>query len=105
MLATGNYPYHLKRRIAGKEGHLSNTDALELFMTHAAKELQLLVLSHLSKNNNCPKLVQQLFDEHAGDVKMIIASRDAETPVYYITGRNNLPMHRYTSSQLSFSFA
>lgn len=31
MLENGSYPYHLKKRISGGMGHLSNTQALELF--------------------------------------------------------------------------
>ena len=32
MLDKGGYPYHLKRRIRGGQGHLSNKQALELFV-------------------------------------------------------------------------
>jgi hypothetical protein len=45
-----------------------------------------LFLSHLSKNNNCPKLVGELFNEHAGGVKIVVASREEETGVYWIEG-------------------
>jgi hypothetical protein len=43
-----------------------------------------LILSHLSKNNNCPELVQQLFNKHAGTTEIIVASRYHETEVYKI---------------------
>ena len=106
MLENGSYPHFLKNRIRGGNGHLSNKQALELFTLHRPSFMNHLFLSHLSKNNNCPKLVQQLFNEHASGVKMIIASRYEETPVYHITSvNNNLPIHHYTSPQLSFSFA
>jgi len=85
MLAKGNYPPYLKKRITGGNGHLSNLQALELFKQHRAPFLSHLVLSHLSKNNNKPEIVQQLFDTHAGSVKMIVAPRFGETPVYQIT--------------------
>jgi hypothetical protein len=45
-----------------------------------------LILSHLSKNNNRPEIVQQLFNTHAGTTKMIVASRYKETSVYQING-------------------
>jgi hypothetical protein len=65
-----------------------------------------LLLSHLSKNNNCPKLVQQLFNEHAKGVKIIIASRYEETAVYHINDTTNvIPLPHCTSPQLSFAFA
>jgi phosphoribosyl 1,2-cyclic phosphodiesterase len=85
MLDTGGYPYHLKRRIRGGHGHLSNKQALELFTTHRPPYMSHLLLSHLSKNNNDPRLVQELFDNCAGETNIIIASRYVETPVYHIS--------------------
>jgi phosphoribosyl 1,2-cyclic phosphodiesterase len=84
MLMNGNYPYHLKRRISGERGHLSNTQALELFRKYRPSYMTHLILSHLSKNNNDPALVQELFDSHAGDVKMVVASRYQETALYHV---------------------
>lgn len=84
MLSKGNYPYYLKKRISSDNGHLSNTQALELFMKHKGKQLTHLILSHLSKNNNCPDLVSRLFNEKAGDTKVIVASRYGETPLFCI---------------------
>jgi len=98
MLENGNYPYHLKKRISGDNGHLSNTQALELFNKHKGKQLSYLVLSHLSKNNNSPELVNQLFNKHAGDIKIIVASRYAETPVFLIEKKGSLPLSRLENS-------
>lgn len=84
MLANGNYPYFLKQRISGDNGHLSNTQALELFVKHKGRNLSHLILSHLSKNNNSPALVNRLFKEHAGNTEIIVASRYKETAVYRI---------------------
>jgi phosphoribosyl 1,2-cyclic phosphodiesterase len=84
MLDNGNYPFYLKQRIRGGKGHLSNKQALELFKKHRPSFMSHLFLSHLSKNNNCPKLVQELFDQHAEGVKMIVASRFEETALYHI---------------------
>jgi len=84
MLDNGGYPYHLKRRIRGGHGHLSNKQALELFTMHKPDYMTHLLLSHLSKNNNDPTLVQQLFDACADGVNIIVASRYVETPVYAI---------------------
>jgi len=84
MLMKGNYPYHLKQRIHGDEGHLSNTQALELFRHYRSRSLSHLILSHLSKNNNSPQLVERLFNEHAGATRIVVASRYEETPVFCI---------------------
>ena len=84
MLENGNYPLHLKRRISSKKGHLSNAQALELFIKHRPRQLTHLILSHLSKNNNDPVLVDKLFNAKAGQVSIVVASRYNETPVYHI---------------------
>src|SRR5688572_3751132 len=84
MLIKGNYPYYLKQRIHGDEGHLSNTQALELFKNYRSRSLNHLILSHLSKNNNSPQLVERLFNEHAGSTRIVVASRYEETPVFCI---------------------
>jgi phosphoribosyl 1,2-cyclic phosphodiesterase len=108
MLEEGSYPYHLKKRISGGMGHLSNKQALEIFMNHRPSFMTHLVLSHLSENNNCPKLVEELFKNHAGGVKMIVASRFEETAVYSIGHPDNHESTRHllpvASSQLTFSF-
>lgn len=109
MLEQGTYPYILKRRIRGGKGHLSNKQALELFTLHKPPFMSHLFLSHLSQNNNCPILVGDLFNRHAGGVKMIVTSRFEEIPVYHIinsyTGPLNIPKQVITARQLSFSFS
>jgi phosphoribosyl 1,2-cyclic phosphodiesterase len=113
MLDKGSYPYYLKSRIRDGKGHLSNRQALELFLAHRPSFMSHLLLSHLSRNNNNPQLVQQLFEAHANGVKMIIASRDCETEVYQIVADNmvrnavqNITQRitALSSEQLSFSF-
>jgi len=84
MLENGGYPFHLKRRIRGGEGHLSNKQALELFTMHRPAFMSHLLLSHLSKNNNDPKLVQTLFDPYADGTTIVVASRYKETELYQI---------------------
>ena len=86
MLANGNYPYYLQQRISGDEGHLSNAQALELFQQYRSPALRLLILSHLSKNNNNPELVNSLFTQHAGDTKIVVASRYAASAVFEVCG-------------------
>lgn len=89
MLAQGRYPYYLKNRIRGGKGHLSNKQALELFRGHKPSFMSHLLLSHLSKENNCPGLVQELFQPYAGNTKIIIASRFEETAVYHIQQKDS----------------
>lgn len=84
MLDRGRYPYFLKNRIRGGKGHLSNRQALELFTSCKPSRLSHLLLSHLSRDNNCPDLVLELFKRSAGETEIIVASRERETEVYYI---------------------
>ncbi|SFQ49443.1 MBL fold metallo-hydrolase [Parafilimonas terrae] len=94
MLAAGGYPWFLKKRISGGNGHLSNAEALELFNMHRSDKLTHLILSHLSSNNNTPELVEQTFLQHAGETKIVVASRYHETEVYHI--KNNAPAIKET---------
>lgn len=92
MLANGNYPYHLQQRISSDMGHLSNAQALELFQHYRSDSLQLLILSHLSKNNNRPELVENLFTPHAGKTKIFVASRYEASPVFVIENNHQTPV-------------
>jgi phosphoribosyl 1,2-cyclic phosphodiesterase len=85
MLENGRYPHHLKKRISSNVGHLSNMQALELFLAYRPPYMSHLFLSHLSKDNNSPELAHQLFLQHAGETKIIVASRYKETEVYHIS--------------------
>ncbi len=85
MLESGRYPLHLKRRISGNNGHLSNKQALDLFIQHRSPFVSMIWLSHLSKDNNSPHLALELFAEHAEDTDVVVASRYKETPVYELT--------------------
>ncbi len=84
MLANGRYPLHLQRRISGDEGHLSNQQALDLFMAHRPAYMSHIFLAHLSKDNNSPEIAAKLFNTRRGNTEIIIASRYNETEVYHI---------------------
>lgn len=84
MLEEGGYPLHLKKRISGGKGHLSNSEALELFLKYKPSYMSHLLLSHLSANNNHPAIVEELFTKHAGSVKIIVAPRTGPTAVFKV---------------------
>jgi phosphoribosyl 1,2-cyclic phosphodiesterase len=84
LLENGRYPYYLKRRIRGEQGHLSNYQALALFTSCKPSFMSHLLLSHLSQENNCPQLVKDLFTSYADGTEIIVASRFQETPIYAI---------------------
>jgi phosphoribosyl 1,2-cyclic phosphodiesterase len=87
MLMNGAYPYYLKKRISGNEGHLSNDQALKLYAEHRSPFLSHVLLSHLSRENNSPQLVEKIFSANASGAQVVVASRDYETAVYHISGR------------------
>lgn len=96
MLEKGGYPIHLKRRIRGGKGHLSNTEALQLFLDHRPAFMTHLLLAHLSKNNNDPEIVNNLFSKHAKHTQVVVASRYKETEVFEVTGTgDNSPLEIY----------
>jgi len=94
MLETGGYPQHLKDRIRKGFGHLSNKEALQLFLNHRPSFMSHLILSHLSANNNKPEIVDELFSSVAGNTEIVIASRKKETPLYHINGSLPVPLQR-----------
>jgi phosphoribosyl 1,2-cyclic phosphodiesterase len=101
MLEKGRYPYHLKRRIKGDEGHLSNAQALDLFTTYRPAHMSHVFLSHLSKDNNTPQLAHNMFAAQAGNTEVIVASRFQQTAVYKINGTHTAatkPQNVYKSA-------
>ena len=61
MLLDGDYPWSLKQRIRSRHGHLSNGQASQLFEETVWGGLEALFLAHLSEENNCARLVSDLF--------------------------------------------
>lgn len=56
MLMSGSYPWPLKNRINGAEGHLSNDDTADLLPRVIGSNFPRILLAHLSKDNNIPEL-------------------------------------------------
>jgi phosphoribosyl 1,2-cyclic phosphodiesterase len=84
MLEDGPYPLYLKKRIRGPEGHLSNQQAGELLGAVAHKDLQRVVLAHLSETNNQnEKAVQEAQDalarEGLNDIEILVSRQDCPT--------------------------
>ncbi len=92
MLEEGRYPIYLKNRIRGGNGHLSNAQALEIFIKYRPSFMTHLLLAHLSKDNNDPQLAQQLFMGNANGIQVSVASRYEQTPVLVIDAGTNAPV-------------
>ena len=89
-LRSGPYPYHLKQRVLGSQGHLSNEDAAAFAARMAACGTECIVLAHLSKENNTPQLAYDAVDRalRAGGarVRLYVAPRDELSPAYETEG-------------------
>ncbi len=90
MLENGAYPWHLKKRIRGGKGHLSNRQALELFCRHRSENLRLVLLSHLSAENNSPERALENFGPHAAGTEVVVASRYGPSAVYCLEADTTL---------------
>lgn len=85
-----NRPDFLKRRIMGGAGHLSNEECLEAARRIDARQrLEHLALLHLSRQCNCPHLVQRLYAERAPSLidRLVITSQHTPTPLLPVRGR------------------
>lgn len=86
MLDHGPYPLHLKRRIKGPEGHLSNRDAGELLKALSHKELRHVILAHISEKNNLPEKAlctarEILMECGLDDIEILISSQYQPVPM------------------------
>ncbi len=85
MLEAGPYPYHLKRRILGMRGHLSNESSGQLLGRILHDGMKRILLGHLSKENNYEELCLETVGLEvsmgdnpykAGDFHITVAKRD-----------------------------
>jgi phosphoribosyl 1,2-cyclic phosphodiesterase len=85
MLRTGPYPEVLKRRIRGKHGHLSNTDASRCIMA-LGSDVMKIRLAHLSEVNNTPVTALKICQEGLGlfidAVELSVASEVGPEPCW-----------------------
>ena len=89
-LRSGPYPYYLKQRILGAEGHLSNEDAAAFAVELARSGTSELVLAHLSAENNTPAMaraaVARALDAAGCHVALSVAPRDTASRAYPVGG-------------------
>ncbi len=90
MLMVGGYPYHLKMRIIGPKGHLSNEAAADLLVRVGCDRLKAVLLAHLSKENNYAELAYEtvraeLLEKWSfGDIDLIVAPRDVPSQLFTV---------------------
>ena len=59
LLNNPNYPYHLKQRILGDKGHLSNKDSAYYLKKFIGNNTKYIILAHLSEHNNTEELAKK----------------------------------------------
>lgn len=85
ILKYSRYPYSLKQRIAGPNGHLSNNNSGEI-VSHLMKSgLTNVMLGHLSKENNFPELAYKTV------VEEIISNKRDESSIHVGVARRDGP--------------
>ena len=86
LLATGPYPYYLKRRVGGSHGHLSNTQAAEALPNLVTRRTQTVVAMHISQKNNTESCVRtalrSALDEIDEQVELVLARQDEPVLVW-----------------------
>jgi len=66
MLATGPYPYYLKKRVGGDHGHLSNAQCAAELPDLVTSNTEVVVGMHLSQKNNRPSVAVRTLAEALG---------------------------------------
>src|SRR5699024_8649448 len=63
MLQMCHYPWHVKQRILGASGHISNEDSGLALSEIISNDTKRIYLAHLSQDNNMNDLARLPFDE------------------------------------------
>ena len=96
-------PAALKQRIMGGLGHLSNLQALEAILRiDRAGTLRHVVLLHLSRQCNDPRLVHRLYAEQAPHLlgRLTVTKQHVPTPMLHLSPGSPRPLA--VGQQLSF---
>lgn len=90
-LCSGPYPYYLKQRILGLQGHLCNEDAAQFAVTLAENGACDIVLAHLSRDNNTPAMALNAaaaaLDGAGLTPELSVAPRDTVGPCHVVRRR------------------
>lgn len=100
VLKCSKYPYLLKTRIAGPNGHLSNNLAGKTIANLINSGLENVILGHLSKENNFPELayntvLEELYMNNydKDSVSLSVANRDMPSEMIEIVSKTYKPIN------------
>lgn len=91
MLTNGPYPAHLKDRIRGDKGHLSNKQAADFISQVYHKQMSHIFLIHLSHHNNMAEKVHQTINATLGMHRIV---PDAGTTIMHFERDKRSAMYR-----------
>lgn len=105
---SGPYPYYLKQRILGDQGHLSNEAGAELAAWGVEHGARTVVLAHLSAENNTPARAREtvcrrlrvMGCDPERDVAVSVAPRGETGPVYSLERGGSLRAFRLRGAAL-----
>lgn len=106
MEANSPRPLHLKQRVMSGHGHLSNDQALEAVQAvfaRSARPPRHVVLLHLSRQCNCPKLLRRTYAPHADiAARLCLTSQHARTPWLHV---DPAPRQALPGEQMGLAYA
>jgi len=84
MLMNGPYPYHLKQRVIGDKGHLSNRYTGKYLNKVIGENTKYIVLAHISENNNTydlalEQVIEEMQESNYDFDTIVIAHQNEET--------------------------
>lgn len=86
MLRVGPYPWSVKQRVLGRNGHLSNDSTCGFLEQDMDDGVQTLILGHLSEHNNHPEIVRmaagQSLEKRGLKTKLVVAEQKTQTEVF-----------------------
>lgn len=86
MLKVGPYPWSVKQRVMGRNGHLSNAHTCDYLEADLDAGVQTLILGHLSEHNNHPEIVrmgaEQSLQARGIAPRLVIAEQKRQTEVF-----------------------
>jgi phosphoribosyl 1,2-cyclic phosphodiesterase len=86
MLKVGPYPWSVKQRVMSRKGHLSNDTTCEYIENDLDGNVQVLILGHLSEQNNHPVIVRQGAEmsllRRGISPRLVIAEQKMQTEVF-----------------------
>lgn len=88
MLKAGPYPWAVKQRVLSRKGHLSNDLACDFIRTELSREVQTLILGHLSEHNNHPSIAEisavQALEARRATPRLVVARPRIQTELFHL---------------------